>query len=314
MWEACNAVQHNAPMSTASGHHEWTPAFPSSCARELMARTRVCRGGTRAVGVVNGIPKGTPKLIPQQQRRQHRPPPCSRFRFSSQIWYVVARRISQKMDITLQQPSAGCQYPWGMQLQKMVIPSAGMYYVVQEIHPHGLVACTNAWLAFSPVAGEDQLWPGDLILQANGETEVDAIARELTRGEALRVNLHFQRYLGNLAAIGTRVTVHTHDTLGTPFSRGQECNTPAWWVSVLRAVLGEAARSGGGQHARHLTLIHRDSELLGRVAQRDCHYTLEAAGWVPPGVPSLGVAGYSWRDLQVSRWLPQQPRRQIPWL
>ena len=112
----------------------------------------------------------------------------------------------------------------------------------------------------------------------------------------------------------TRHAPHTHDTLGTPLSRGQDCNTPAWWVSVLRAVLGEAARSGGGQHARHLTLIHRDSELLGRVAQRDCHYTLETAGWVPPGVPSLGVAGYPWRDLQVSRWLSQQPRGQIPWL
>ena len=213
------------------------------------------------------------------------------------------------MDITLQQPSAGCQYPWGMQLQKMVIPSAGTYYVVQAIHPQGLVARTNAWLAFS-----DQLWPGDRILQANGETEVDAIARELTRGEILRVNLHFQRDLGDLAAIGTRVTAHTLDTLGTLLSREQECNTPAWWVSVLRAVSGEAGRSGGGQHPRHITPIHRDSESLGRVAQRDCDYTLDEAGWVPPGVPSLGVAGYPWRDLQVSRWLAQRPRRQIPWL
>ena len=206
----------------------------------------------------------------------------------------------QKMYITLQQPSAGCQYPWGMQLHKMVIPESGTYYVVRKIHRRGLVALTNAWLAFSPVAGVDQLWPGDRILRANGETEVEAIARELTRVEVLQVHLHFQRDL--TAAIGTRFTPHTLDTLGTPFSRGQECNTPALWVSVLRPVMEEGARSGGGHHSRHLTPIHGDSEPLGSVANRDCHYTFDAAGWVPPGVPSLGVAGYPWRDLQVFRW------------
>ena len=93
------------------------------------------------------------------------------------------------MEVLLRQPSAGCLYPWGLQLQKVDRPDSGTCLVVSQIYPWGLVAHKNAWLAFLPVAWEQQLQPGDRILRANGETEVNAIARVLLCSEVIQVHL-----------------------------------------------------------------------------------------------------------------------------
>ena len=172
------------------------------------------------------------------------------------------------MEVLLRQPSAGCLYPWGLQLQKVDRPDSGTCLVVSQIYPWGLVAHKNAWLAFLPVAWEQQLQPGDRILRANGETEVNAIARVLLCSEVIQVHLLFQR---GLAA--TTCTPSTLRTVGWQAALAAQARADGRRAWTLQAT------AQAGKHAR--------------AAWDAASWDAASARWdAAPDVPYRGVGRY----------------------